>query len=237
MNAPPPSPSATVLVVDDDRHVRDAITRALRIDGYATAAADDGPAALEQLAERPYDLVLLDIGLPGLDGLEVARRVRHAGDDTPILMVTAREAVSDRVDGLDAGADDYLVKPFALAELRARVRALLRRRLPSDDESTAGSVLEFQDLRLDLHTFDVTRGDRRIQLTRTELSLLRFFMTHPQQVLTRTQLFDGVWGYDFGPTSNALGVYIGYLRRKLEADGEPRLLWTVRGLGYILRAQ
>jgi two-component system, OmpR family, response regulator MprA len=228
-----PAP-ATVLVVDDDPAVRDALTRALGLEGHAVTLAADGQDALDQLAEARFDLVLLDVGLPNVDGLEVSRRLRRTGDATPILMLTARDTVNERVAGLDAGADDYLVKPFALAELRARVRALLRRR-PHAEPGQAMRTLELADLRLDLSSLDVHRGERRLDLTRTEHELLRYFLEHPRQVLSRTQLFEGVWGYDFGASSNALGVYIGYLRRKLEEGGEPRLLWTVRGLGYILR--
>jgi two-component system, OmpR family, response regulator MprA len=226
---------ASVLVVDDDPAVREALTRALGLEGHDVVVAADGQEALDQLAERRVDLVLLDVGLPRIDGLEVSRRLRRAGDDTPILMLTARDTVTERVAGLDAGADDYLVKPFALAELRARVRALLRRRPTGAAPGAPARALTFADLHMDLASFDVLRGDRRLTLTRTEHELLRYFLEHPRQVLSRTQLFEAVWGYDFGASSNALGVYIGYLRRKLEEDGASRLLWTVRGLGYILR--
>jgi two-component system response regulator MprA len=222
---------ARVLVVDDEPAVRRALERALKLDDYDVALAADGQDALDQLASSPADAVVLDIAMPRVDGLEVARRMRRAGDRTPILMLTARDAIEDRVEGLDVGADDYLVKPFALKELQARLRALLRR----TDEGTRGEVLRFEDLTLDPVAHEVRRGGRLIDLTKTEFLLLEMFMHHPRQVLTRSQIFEHVWGYDFGPTSNALGVYIGYLRRKTEADDETRLLHTVRGVGYILR--
>lgn len=221
---------ARVLVVDDEPAVRRALERALTLDNYSVDLAADGQEALDALAASPPDAVVLDIAMPRVDGLEVARRMRRAGDRTPILMLTARDAVDDRVTGLDVGADDYLVKPFALRELQARLRALLRR---SSDNTT--DVLRFEDLVLDPVAHEVHRGDRLIELTRTEFLLLELFLRHPRQVLTRSQIFEHVWGYDFGPTSNALGVYMGYLRRKTEAGGEPRLLHTVRGVGYILR--
>jgi len=212
--------------------VRRALERALRLDDYDVALAADGQDALDQLASSPADAVVLDIAMPRVDGLEVARRMRRAGDRTPILMLTARDAIEDRVEGLDVGADDYLVKPFALKELQARLRALLRR----TDEGTRGEVLRFEDLTLDPVAHEVRRGGRLIDLTKTEFLLLEMFMHHPRQVLTRSQIFEHVWGYDFGPTSNALGVYIGYLRRKTEAEAETRLLHTVRGVGYMFRA-
>jgi two-component system, OmpR family, response regulator MprA len=220
-----------VLVVDDEPAVRAAVTRALSLDGYDVTSADDGPAALQAvLRERP-ELVVLDVLMPGLDGVAVCRRLRRDGDRTPVLMLTARDAVSDRVAGLDAGADDYLVKPFALEELLARVRALLRRTVNGD----LHGVLRFADLSLDPATREVRRGGRDVELTRTEFLLLELFLLNPRQVLPRSLIFDRVWGYDFGPTSNSLEVYVGYLRRKLEADGEERLLHTVRGVGYALR--
>ncbi|MFL5823316.1 MAG: response regulator transcription factor [Solirubrobacteraceae bacterium] len=222
---------ARVLVVDDEPAVRRALERALQLESYEVALATDGQDALDQLATAPADAVILDIMMPRVDGLEVCRRMRRAGDRTPVLMLTARDAIDDRVDGLDAGADDYLVKPFALRELQARLRALLRRTV----EDGEGDVLRFGDLELDLRAHEVHRGDRQIELTKTEFHLLELFLRHPRQVLTRSQIFEYVWGYDFGPTSNALGVYMGYLRRKTEAGGEPRLLHTVRGVGYILR--
>ena len=219
-----------ILVVDDEPSVRDALDRALRMDGYKVQLAADGREALDALADQPPDAIVLDVLMPEVGGLEVCRRLRAAGDKTPVLMLTARDAVDDRVAGLDAGADDYLVKPFALRELQARLRALLRR-----TETARGGVLRFADLELDPAAREVRRRDRAIELSRTEFNLLELFLEHPRQVLTRTQIFERVWGYDFGATSNALGVYMGYLRRKTEAGGEPRLLHTVRGVGYILR--
>jgi two-component system response regulator MprA len=222
---------ARVLVVDDEPAVRRALERALTLDNYTVELAADGQEALDVLASAPADAVVLDVMMPRIDGLEVARRMRRAGDRTPILMLTARDAVEDRVTGLDVGADDYLVKPFALRELQARLRALLRRTGQGEGEE----VLRFNDLVLDPVAHEVRRGERKIDLTKTEFLLLELFLRHPRQVLTRSQIFEQVWGYDFGPTSNALGVYMGYLRRKTEAGGEPRLLHTVRGVGYILR--
>jgi two-component system response regulator MprA len=221
---------ASILVVDDEPSVLRSLGRALSLDRYAVDAAEDGGQALDRLAERQYDVVVLDIAMPGIDGLEVCRRVRRAGDRTPILMLTARDAVDDRVAGLDAGADDYLVKPFSLKELTARVRALLRRGDPGD-----APLLRFADLTLDRETREVSRGDRSIGLSRTEFSLLELFMENPRRVLSRSEIFERVWGYDFGPASNSLGVYIGYLRRKTEAGGDCRLIHTVRGVGYALR--
>jgi two-component system, OmpR family, response regulator MprA len=221
-----------ILVVDDEPAVRRALERALRLDKYEVELAEDGEEALDRLAERPVDAVVLDVMMPGVDGLEVCRRMRAAGDKTPVLMLTARDAIDDRVTGLDVGADDYLVKPFALRELQARLRALLRR---SGDDGDAAETLRFADLVLDPVAHEVYRGDRLVELSKTEFLLLELFMKHPRQVLTRSTIFENVWGYDFGPTSNALGVYIGYLRRKTEDGGEPRLLHTVRGIGYVLR--
>ena len=219
-----------VLVVDDEPGVRVALERALRLEAYDVELAADGREALERLAATAPDAVVLDVAMPHLDGLEVCRRLRDAGDRTPVLMLTARDAVDDRVAGLDAGADDYLVKPFALKELKARLRALLRRAGPGGE-----SPLRFADLVLDPVAYEVRRGNRRIDLSRTEFHLLALVLEHPRQVLTRGQIFERVWGYDFGTGSNALGVYVGYLRRKTEAGGEPRLLHTVRGVGYVLR--
>jgi two-component system, OmpR family, response regulator MprA len=219
-----------ILVVDDDRAVREAVGRALRQEGYEVEAAGDGGQALQHMEERPPDAVVLDVLMPPPNGLEVARELRKAGDRTPILMLTARDAVEDRVEGLDAGADDYLVKPFALAELLARVRALLRRTAEGE-----GEPVRFADLMLDPLSYEVFRGERAIEMTRTEFRLLELFLRHPKQVLTRDVIFDRVWGYDFGPSSNSLEVYVGYLRRKTEAEGEPRLIHTVRGVGYVLR--
>jgi two-component system, OmpR family, response regulator MprA len=218
-----------ILVVDDEPAVRTALERALRLEGYEVELAADGAEALQQLALKAPDAVVLDVLMPNVDGLEVCRRLRAAGDRTPVLMLTARDAVGDRVRGLDAGADDYLVKPFALEELHARLRALLRR------TNGAGAALRFADVTMDTRTREVRRGEREIELTRTEFLLLELFLRNPRQVLTRALIFERVWGYDFGPTSNALEVYVGYLRRKLEAGGESRLIQTIRGVGYALR--
>jgi two-component system response regulator MprA len=219
-----------VLVVDDDPAVRSAIARALRVD-YDVGEAVDGADALAQHAATPADAIVLDLLMPEIGGLDVCRSLRRRSDPVPVLVVTARDAVDDRVEGLDAGADDYLVKPFAVEELRARVRALLRRTGAGND------ALQFADVTLDPATREVYRADRRLQLTRTEFNLLELFIRNPRQVLTRSQIYERVWGYDFGATSNALWVYIGYLRRKLEEGGEPRLLHTVRGVGYALREE
>ena len=229
-----PAPGADVLVVDDDPDVREALARALRLERLQVALAADGRDALDRLSERAFDAVILDVAMPHLDGLEVCRRLREAEDRTPVLMLTARDAVDDRVAGLDAGADDYLVKPFALKELKARLRALLRR---LDGPAGPSAHLAFADLGLDPVGHRAWRGARRLELTKTEFLLLRHFLEHPRQVLTRSQLFDAVWGYDFGAGSNSLGVYMGYLRRKTEEGGEPRLLHTVRGVGYVLREE
>jgi two-component system response regulator MprA len=220
-----------ILVVDDEPAVRGALERALALEHYEIDLAGDGNEALDRIAQTPPDAVVLDVAMPGLDGLEVCRRLRAAGDRTPVLMLTARDAVDDRVEGLDAGADDYLVKPFALRELQARLRALLRR------TDRGAEPLRYADLALDPVAHEVHRGDRRVDLSRTEFTLLELFMRHPRQVLTRSQIFEAVWGYDLGATSNALGVYMGYLRRKVEEGGEPRLLQTVRGVGYVLREE
>jgi two-component system, OmpR family, response regulator MprA len=220
-----------ILVVDDEPAVREAVERALRLDGYDVVLAADGGEALVTLDERPPDAVVLDVLMPRVDGLELCRRMRLRGDRTPVLMLTARDAVSDRVAGLDAGADDYLIKPFALDELLARVRALLRRAMPGSDRTP----LRYAEIELDPVAHEVRRGGRPIELTRTEFLLLELFLRHPRQVLTRSIIFENVWGYDFGPTSNSLEVYMGYLRRKTEAGGEPRVLQTVRGVGYVLR--
>jgi two-component system response regulator MprA len=222
-----------ILVVDDERAVRESLRRALELEGYEIELAEDGRQALERLArEDQPDAVILDVLMPGVDGLEVCRTLRSQGSRLPVLMLTARTQVEDRVEGLDAGADDYLTKPFALEELLARVRALLRR---SGDDGAGGDKLSFADLELDPGTREVTRGDERIELTRTEFSLLELFLRNPRQVLTRSVIFERVWGYDFGFASNSLDVYIGYLRRKTEAGGKPRLIHTVRGVGYALR--
>ncbi|MFZ1153729.1 MAG: response regulator transcription factor [Solirubrobacteraceae bacterium] len=222
---------ARILVVDDEPAVQHALSRALTLERYEVVLSGDGGDALERMTDSSYDAVILDVSMPVLDGLEVCRRVRESGDRTPVLMLTAREQIDDRVAGLDAGADDYLVKPFALRELMARVRALLRRA----DESEEQETLAFEDLRLDRIAHEALRGERSLNLTRTEFLLLELFLRHPRQVLTRSIIFEHVWGYDFGSSSNSLGVYMGYLRRKTEAGGEPRLLHTVRGVGYVLR--
>jgi two-component system response regulator MprA len=225
---------ARILVVDDEPAVQSALSRALTLEHYDVAQAMDGREALQRLELAPYEVVILDISMPHVDGLEVCRRLRAGGDQTPVLMLTARGEVDDRVAGLDAGADDYLVKPFALRELLARVRALLRR---TGEEDEPGKHLHFEDLRLDLLAHEAWRGERLLQLTRTEFLLLEMFMRHPRQVLTRSAIFEHVWGYDFGASSNSLGVYMGYLRRKTEDGQEPRLLHTVRGVGYVIRGQ
>jgi two-component system response regulator MprA len=222
--------AAKILVVDDERAVRESLRRALELEGYAMEFAADGAEALERL-DRPAlpDAVVLDVLMPNVDGLEVCRRMRRAGNHVPVLMLTARDGVESRVAGLDAGADDYVTKPFALEELLARLRALLRR------TNGGGDVMRFADLELNPATREVRRGDRPIELTRTEFSLLELFLLNPRQVLTRSVIFERVWGYDFGFGSNSLDVYIGYLRRKTEAGGEPRLIQTVRGVGFALR--
>jgi two-component system response regulator MprA len=219
-----------ILVVDDEPAVRDSLERALRLDGYEVELAGDGREGLARIRERRLDAIVLDVLMPGMDGLELCRLVREAGDRTPILVLTARDGIADRVAGLDAGADDYLVKPFALEELQARLRALLRR-----SHNGASGTLRFAGLELDCGTHEVSRDGRPLELTRTEFELLRLFLEHPRQVLTRTLIFERVWGYDFGRSSNSLEVYVGYLRRKLESGGEPRMIHTVRGVGYSLR--
>jgi len=220
-----------ILIVDDERAVRESLQRALELEGYEIELAADGREALERLgADGHVDAVLLDVLMPGMDGLEVCRTIRRNGNPVPVLMLTARTQVEDRVEGLDAGADDYVTKPFALEELLARLRALLRRTADG-----SGETLSFADLELDPGTREVRRGGELIELTRTEFSLLELFMLNPRQVLTRSVIFERVWGYDFGYGSNSLDVYIGYLRRKTEAGGKPRLIQTVRGVGYALR--
>jgi two-component system response regulator MprA len=220
-----------VLIVDDDRSVRDALRRALTLGGYQVDAAADGREALSQLATASPDAMVLDVGMPDVDGLEVCRRVRGSGDRVPILMLTARDAVSDRIDGLDAGADDYLVKPFDVGELKARLRALLRRTSGGQDPDS----LSFAELQLDNSRHGVRVGEQFAELTRTEYQLLELLMLNPRRVLTHSQIYERVWGYDFGPASNALRVYIGYLRRKLQKAGGRDLIHTVRGVGYSLR--
>jgi two-component system response regulator MprA len=220
-------------VVDDDRAVRESLRRSLAFNGYSVVLAQDGLEALDLIAGDRPDALVLDVMMPRLDGLEVCRQLRSTGDDLPILVLTARDSVSERVAGLDAGADDYLPKPFALEELLARLRALLRRRvLPDDQDSPA---LTFSDLSLDPVTREVTRGERQISLTRTEFSLLEMLIANPRRVLTRSRILEEVWGFDFPTSGNALEVYVGYLRRKTEAEGERRLIHTVRGVGYVLR--
>jgi len=220
-----------LLVVDDDPSLREALALVLDLNGFDVTTAQDGREAIRTLAEAPPDAVVLDVLMPGIDGLEVCRRMRAAGDTTPVLMLTARAEVSERVEGLEAGADDYLAKPFAREELVARLRALLRRTGWEGDDT----ALRFADLELDPVAHEARRGGRLLELTRTEFLLLELLMRHPRKVLTRTAIFDQVWGYDFGPASNSLEVYVGYLRRKTEAAGEPRLVHTVRGVGYVLR--
>jgi len=220
-----------ILVVDDDRAVRDALRRALTLAGYEVQAVDDGEQALEQISQSLPDAVVLDIGMPGIDGLEVCRHVRRLGNRVPILMLTARDAVADRIDGLDVGADDYMVKPFDVGELKARLRALMRRANPEAD----GEVSSFGELRLDPERHGVWVAEGFVELTRTEFQLLELLMLNPRRVLSHSLIYDRVWGYDFGPASNALRVYVGYLRRKLEQAGARDLIHTVRGVGYCLR--
>ena len=219
-----------ILVVDDEPAVREALERALHLDGYDVELAADGAEALQAVESRAPDAMVLDVLMPRVDGLQVCRKLRGTGARVPILMLTARDAIGDRVGGLDAGADDYLVKPFALDELLARLRALLRRAHPDER-----AELRFADLSLDPVAHEVRRGDRSLELPRTEFLLLETVMRHPRQVLPRSTIFEHVWGFDFGSTSNSLEVYMSYLRRKTEAGGEPRLLHTVRGIGYVLR--
>lgn len=229
--------SARILIVDDEPAVREALRRSLAFEGYDTVLAVDGLDALDQVAAHDPELIVLDVLMPRMDGLTAARRLRASGTTTPILMLTARDTVGDRVTGLDAGADDYLVKPFELDELLARIRALLRRSSYAAPTAPAeGHTLGLADLRMDLDTREVTRGARRVELTRTEFTLLELFLAHPRQVLTREQILKAVWGFEFEPSSNSLDVYVMYLRRKTEAGGEPRLVHTVRGVGYVLRA-
>lgn len=239
-----PMVAMKVLIVDDEPDVRDALRRSLSFEGYETELAVDGFDALEKAAASEPDLVLLDVLMPRMDGLTAARRLRGSGTRVPILMLTARDTVGDRVTGLDAGADDYLVKPFELDELLARIRALLRRTTYAQEQAREQTGeggdggpggLAFADLRMDPVTREVTRGERQVELTRTEYTLLEMFLSHPRQVLTREQILKAVWGFDFEPSSNSLDVYVMYLRRKTEAAGEPRLVHTVRGVGYVLR--
>ncbi|CAI9411562.1 Response regulator MprA [Nocardioides sp. T2.26MG-1] len=229
----PPAPKPRVLVVDDDKAVRESLRRSLEFNGYDVMLASDGAEALAGISASAPDVVVMDVMMPRLDGLETTRALRTAGNDLPILVLTARDAVGDRVEGLDAGADDYLTKPFALQELLARLRALLRRVVPRED--AADEVLSFSDLSMDVATREVRRGSRVIELTRTEFALLEMFLRRPRRVLERSFILEEVWGYDFPTTANSLEVYVGYLRRKTEAEGEPRLIHTVRGVGYVLK--
>lgn len=224
-----------ILVVDDDQAVRDSLARSLQYSGYEVATANDGLEALARLSSLRADAVIMDVMMPRLDGLEATRMLRATGNDVPILVLTARDAVGDRVDGLDAGADDYMAKPFSLDELLARLRALTRRSRPAAEDNGVAETLHFADLTLDLQTREVQRGARRISLTRTEFALLQTFMENPRRVLERGWLLNEVWGFEFPTTANSLEVYIGYLRRKTEGEGEARLIHTVRGIGYVLR--
>ncbi|EFC83315.1 response regulator transcription factor [Parafrankia sp. EUN1f] len=233
-----------VLVVDDDDAVRESLERSLRFEGYEVRTAADGVDALDLVGREQLDIVVLDVMMPRMDGLETCRRLRGRGNDVPVLMLTARDALADRVSGLDVGADDYLVKPFALEELFARLRALIRRATLTTRgaagqgqaaDRDGASALLYSDVRLDPVSRQVLRGPRELTLTKTEFELLELFLSHPRQVLSRSTIMEKVWGYDFGPSSNSLEVFVSYLRRKLEADGEPRLLHTVRGVGYVLR--
>jgi two-component system response regulator MprA len=228
-----PVPKPRVLVVDDDRAVRESLRRSLEFNGYDVSLAADGAEALAGITATAPDVVVMDVMMPRLDGLETTRALRTAGNDLPILVLTARDAVGDRVEGLDAGADDYLTKPFALQELLARLRALLRRVVPRED--APDETLTFSDLSMDIATREVRRGDRKIELTRTEFTLLEMFLRRPRRVLERSFILEEVWGYDFPTTANSLEVYVGYLRRKTEAEGESRLIHTVRGVGYVLK--
>jgi len=235
--APGSLPKPRVLVVDDDKAVRESLRRSLEFNGYAVSLASDGAEALAGLstptAGATPDVVIMDVMMPRLDGIEATRALRSAGNDVPILVLTARDAVGDRVEGLDAGADDYLTKPFALQELLARLRALLRRVVPHED--APDETRTFADLSMDIATREVRRGQRLVELTRTEFTLLEMFLRRPRRVLERSFILEEVWGYDFPTTANSLEVYVGYLRRKTEAEGEPRLIHTVRGVGYVLK--
>ncbi|GAB3418576.1 two-component system response regulator MprA [Flindersiella endophytica] len=220
-----------ILVVDDDHAVRESLRRSLVFNGYEVDLADNGETALKAVATHHPDAIVLDVMMPRLDGIATCRALRASGDDVPILVLTARDAIADRVAGLDAGADDYLTKPFALEELLARLRALLRRTTPEP----GAAIYTYADLSLDPVTREVKRGERQISLTRTEFALLELFLRHPRQVLERSQILEDVWGFDFPTSANSLEVYVGYLRRKTEGDGDPRLIHTVRGVGYVLR--
>ncbi len=229
----PAVPKPRVLVVDDDRAVRESLRRSLEFNGYDVSMASDGAEALAGIATAAPDVVVMDVMMPRLDGIEATKALRKAGNDVPILVLTARDAVGDRVEGLDAGADDYLTKPFALQELLARLRALLRRVVPEED--APDETLTFADLSMDIATREVRRGDRLVELTRTEFTLLEMFLRRPRRVLERSFILEEVWGYDFPTTANSLEVYVGYVRRKTEAEGESRLIHTVRGVGYVLK--
>jgi len=237
VSSPGGLPRPRVLVVDDDKAVRESLRRSLEFNGYDVGLAADGAEALAGLSTSSAgalpDVVIMDVMMPRLDGIEATKALRAAGNDVPILVLTARDAVGDRVEGLDAGADDYLTKPFALQELLARLRALLRRVVPQED--VADEVLTFADLSMDVGTREVRRGDRLVELTRTEFTLLEMFLRRPRRVLERSFILEEVWGYDFPTTANSLEVYVGYLRRKTEAEGESRLIHTVRGVGYVLK--
>jgi two-component system, OmpR family, response regulator MprA len=226
------APRPHVLVVDDDKAVRESLRRSLEFNGYDVSLACDGAEALASIGAAHPDVVIMDVMMPRLDGIEATRASRTAKNDVPILVLTARDAIGDRVEGLDAGADDYLTKPFALQELLARLRALLRRVVPDGDDD---ETLSFADLTMDIGSREVTRGERSMPLTRTEFTLLEMFLRRPRRVLERSFILEEVWGYDFPTTANSLEVYVGYLRRKTEAEGEPRLLHTVRGVGYVLK--
>ncbi|MCL2543367.1 MAG: response regulator transcription factor [Nocardioidaceae bacterium] len=233
---PSTSPAARILVVDDDRAVRESLRRSLEFNGYDVHLAGDGAEALAGIGSIAPDVVVMDVMMPRLDGLDTTRALRAAGNDVPILVLTARDAIGERVEGLDAGADDYLTKPFALQELLARLRALLRRATPVPGEDDEEEVLSFSDLTMNVTTREVTRRDRPIELTRTEFTLLEMFLRRPRRVLDRSFILEEVWGYDFPTTANSLEVYVGYLRRKTEAEGESRLIHTVRGIGYVLKS-
>jgi two-component system, OmpR family, response regulator MprA len=224
-----------ILVVDDDRAVRDALRRALTLAGYEVQVAEDGEQALEAVVQAIPDAVVLDVGLPGIDGLEVCGRLRRLGNRVPILMLTARDAIADRIDGLDVGADDYMVKPFDVGELKARIRALLRRTGGRGLDSEDPDTLSFAEVTLDSARHGAEVNGQFVELTRTEYQLLELLMLNPRRVLAHSLIYDRVWGYDFGPASNALRVYVGYLRRKLEGAGARQLIHTVRGVGYVLR--
>ena len=229
----PAVPKPRVLVVDDDKAVRESLRRSLEFNGYDVSMACDGAEALAGIAVAAPDVVVMDVMMPRLDGIEATKALRKAGNDVPIIVLTARDAVGDRVEGLDAGADDYLTKPFALQELLARLRALLRRVVPPED--APDETLTFADLSMDIATREVRRGDRLVELTRTEFTLLEMFLRRPRRVLERSFILEEVWGYDFPTTANSLEVYVGYVRRKTEAEGESRLIHTVRGVGYVLK--